>query len=754
MEKAREAGHPGPIDVAASRRASSPTTVGALTPQSSVFADGESNFDSGPEDEPLFTPSSSHFGADIPRDLPPSYEQAQAAAAFQNLQPRHPTPGDSANDLQVYRLSLGPESTATLPAYTQEKPEQSNPGTSRSQDSVDNILDKALAFTHIPQFGDTRNARLQRQIAIPSVIESLDDTPQFLRAYSNVLQRQGIRPAEFMAFIDSLNVLLDVHEDNLPSTFLARANSNYFVPRRLRVRLCTATELASTISPSFGRRTVTSADTMLPVPCPTSVALEIIQSLDPFIEQLSTDVPEPSPQAVALQAMKLGRGRSRSIGSDTTLQNDPPVAGPSSPREHLHHSNSQPQTWDEWGNALGQRTESWGSDIGRRAEAWGKLLGNKCETWGENFGRKMEALGDRVAAGPPPGLRAPPPPFNGCPGGTGRFPFPHQQGLWNQGPWGRGPWAQGPRTQGPWWHGRWGPQGFPPGLPGGLPGGPGSLQVPPLQVFRAEVPHIGRGRGGHLGRGGRGLGRHRDSSPSSSDSSSTEDEGYHSHHRRRGGRGRGGRGRRRGRHEHHGRRRDSSSSSSSSSDEDIFDTSSSESDSDPEEVYAHKIEKINSKANQETVKGKRPAQDVEADRQRGLAKAVRKRELKIQKHQYKAFLQANKRQIKAAAKSDRKSLKKAYRLQKKELRREWKAARRERHHHRSEDRRERRDFRRDRHDVRRDERRNAWEMRSAARDAERAERWAPPHLGRTVSETPVADGPVDNMKVWLLVENL
>ncbi|OCK78287.1 hypothetical protein K432DRAFT_383971 [Lepidopterella palustris CBS 459.81] len=511
---------------------------------------------------------------------------------------------------------------------------------------------------------------------------------QFLRAYAKALHTHSIRPAEFAAFLDGLNILLSATNTSssalisqpspaqLVQDYLVESNTQFFAPRGLRVYVKSQGSLVSSLGIPTERGQQAAAVATLEDQA-TSAAGRAM-ALYPWIERLEVEeVPAPGAGTVALQEMA-----ERLCQTKSQTQPQPQMQSP------------RPSCGD---------TEE-KQDIGPDPTAGARL--HRSVTTPSTF---------------------PPPPTSP----SGR-PWPQVPGAWPP----RGPshGAWGPRGRGGWGsRGSWGRGGC--GGHGGIPFIPSIPPIPPFnpqsksrpgwaqwgenwgkwgeelgkraerwgEEFgrRVEVWGEGVGRNAEawgegierrVSAGGRGTGQEtgvtgthqsqqwdakEEGSPDNNDDDDSDTSSISSF---------------------------SSSSSSSDDDDDDFE--------DPQERFIEKVRSINTKAALAQSKGKKSSEEISRERDAAIAKASAektalelkieqkrnkravKRELKIQKRAMKKEVRRQKRALKAAARQsgngtvdevERRRVREEWRKKKRALkeekrarRREWREARRER----------------------------------------------------------------------------
>lgn len=715
----------------------------------------DSDFESHEDDENVvYTPRSSHFG-DAHPDLPPSYDESQAAHAEAQAQARSQLPPGRENhsDISVYRTEIPSDPNLPLREAHGKEPRAPSP---TSGPSI--LLNQALTFTQELPATDARFAHeLTRPIAVPSLPGNVEPM-KFARFYATILHHHSISPTQFMDFIDGLNALskacsanpaslrgMDpgyeiLNENITPATlipaYLAQTNHAFFAPRGLQVQVLTLNQLADLvrIPTNHGiRRSMLSeaiqsyaAGAEVPTAA-NGAATATSQTLEPYIEPLSFAVPEPRTSIEALNNVaarfanlnvsgerlstpRPGPQRSRSIGSS--------VAGPSTAREGeagpsreyvypLWHPHSieqmagdfgerQGKFWGDWGEKQGEFWGKWGEKQGEKWAKWGEDFGKKMEKWGNELGRKMSGEASAEGERNVPGVLAGAGPSTSPAGPTPDQVFGHGPPMPGTFPIAPGP--RGAMIAAMAAHGR------------------GAAMA--AAAMRGGHPHAGaffhghgHALGGHAawgGRGGFGGPRLLAGGPSPG---------------RRGGFGaRGGFG---------GGRFGYSSPDLDKRDDDDSDTSSisstssdSSSDSertavsdrsDPDAIFAQKVREIEKFAAEARAKGKKKEEDIENERQKSLRKADEDRskalaelEKRRDKRSLKAEIKAFKNEWKRNAKAEKRNWKKQFRAERRAMKDERRCGR---HGRRDTESREGRHERRRRGwDARWGAKRREWEL--------------------------------------------
>jgi len=275
-------------------------------------------------------------------DLPPSYDQAQAQAV---ADARHGITPIDPSRLEAHRLTLneGPNEpevweyrvrreesdvaddhepapeygspptywTSTVSIQHVASPEPTLVGQTPSRPPADadpssSMVDQALGFIQHAPPANAHASHLLRLIAIPQLSGSgqqqvlHDDSVHFLRAYPEVLASHGIRPVDFMAFLDGLNAMGSALPDpdaafspkNLMDLYIRKANKRFFCPRGLFVSLQSFTTLLRKLDiPSNQRQRASAIATTLDW---NSSAAQRAEALYPWIEKLHLTVPPAS----------------------------------------------------------------------------------------------------------------------------------------------------------------------------------------------------------------------------------------------------------------------------------------------------------------------------------------------------------------------------------------------------------------------------------------------------------------------------
>jgi len=418
-----------------------------LRPDSTITFE-DSDFESHEDEENVvYTPRSSH-GDNGLTDLPPSYDESQAAHAEAQAQARSQVlPGrENLSDVSVYRTEIPPDPNLPRRESSGKEPRAPSP---QSGPSI--LLDQALNFTQELPATDARYAHeLTRPIAIPSLPGNVDPM-KFARFYATILHHHSVSPAQFMDFIDGLNALSKACSANpayfrtmepvlatdapitpasLIPAYIAQTNEHFFAPRGLAVHITTLNQLADLVAipPQHGIRRSMVADAVGAYVAGAQVraaangaATAAVHALEPYIEPLSFAVPEPRAATedlydVAARFATLGLSRDddaaapadggprrwrphrpRSIGSA--------VAGPSARREGEAGPSSEasrpfwhPHTIGKVAGDIGERQGrlwgDWGDKQGEMWSRWGDAQNDKWSKWGDQQSEKWAKWGE------------------------------------------------------------------------------------------------------------------------------------------------------------------------------------------------------------------------------------------------------------------------------------------------------------------------------------------------------------------------
>jgi len=428
-----------------------------LRPESTITFE-DSDFESHEDEENVvYTPRSSH-GDNGLTDLPPSYDESQAAHAEAQAQARSQVlPGrENLSDVSVYRTEIPPEPNVPRRESSGKEPRAPSP---QSGPSI--LLNQALTFTQELPATDARYAHeLTRPIAIPSLPGNVDPM-KFARFYATILHHHSVSPAQFMDFIDGLNALSKACSANpayfrtmepaatgepitratLIPAYLAQTNAHFFAPRGLALHVATLNQLAELVAipTQHGIRRSMVTDAVRAYVAGAQVraaangaATATVHALEPYIEPLSFAVPEPRAATeelydVAARFATLGLGndidtaaqvegrarrwrppRRRSIGDA--------VAGPSARRDGEPGPSNEPsrpfwhprtlgkftgdfgerqgRLWGDWGVKQGEMWNKWGDMQNDMWSKWGDQQNEKWSKWGAEFGKKWERWGE------------------------------------------------------------------------------------------------------------------------------------------------------------------------------------------------------------------------------------------------------------------------------------------------------------------------------------------------------------------------
>lgn len=475
----------------------------ARRPDPRIDLDDVSDTDSEFEErQALATPRTPSASNGQPHgDLPPTYEEAVRSPGAQ--QTTHPPVPSYNNDVAVYRSEIPPDPPVII---SDEKrpldPESDGPQASR-------LLNEALKFSETPPPQAERQV-LRIPVAIPSFAGEASPV-KFARFYAPALSASSVADGQFIEFIDGLNNLAiatnfsatalaayharhgmmphcevtrnDEHvgQDDLVPAYIALSNSHFFNPRGLHIHVVNLVHLAEllnigneAIKKTILQEVLRMSRTGIDVPAAANgAAHQAASALIPYVEALTTAVPEPRKNQEALHAvasrfaslnvadneheeaaLNEALERSRTSASSTNTS----MSGP-----------SRSKTWGEWGNDIGNYWGQWGERQGQFWGKWGEDQGRKWERWGQDFGRKVE----KMASGPPTFMAGPSrrlPPGGHMSGRGGAMPHFGRHGSHG--------WTGRPHG----WGGRsgslpWMPHGTP-GLP--PPPVPGTAQLPPI----------------------------------------------------------------------------------------------------------------------------------------------------------------------------------------------------------------------------------------------------------------------------------
>jgi hypothetical protein len=383
-----------------------------LAPPSDL--DSDSEFEE--HEEEILTPRTSSNGNTIGEFLP-TYEESEAAVRVRTQQilglANH-------SEITVYRTEIPPDPPIHQASSDEKQPTSpTSPGPGASR-----LLNEALRYTETPPPTAERPV-LRLPIAVPS-LAGTSSPVKFARFDAPALYPQSVAKGEFIEFIDGLNNLAiasnfsvstyhsrsasspyevsrddeDIRRNDLVAAYVALSNSYYFNPRGLQVQLADLAELADLlkISNSAIRKTILQevlrmSKTGINVPAATNgAAHQAAEALVPYVDNLTTSVPEPRKNQEALQAVA-SRFAALHIDDDDARVPDINLerAQTSSSRASMPGP-SRAKTWDEFGNDIGKFWSDWGE---KQGQYWGR--------WGEDLGRKVE----KWAQGPPSFLAGP-----------------------------------------------------------------------------------------------------------------------------------------------------------------------------------------------------------------------------------------------------------------------------------------------------------------------------------------------------------
>jgi hypothetical protein len=514
-----------------------------------VDLDSDSDFEDQAE---ILTPRTSINGNNH-GELPPTYEESEAVARNRAQQITHSQGIANHSEVTVYRTEIPPD-----PPFQVSSDEKRAITPPPLGPRAPGLLNEALRFTENPPPTAERLA-LVIPIAVPSFAG--DSVPvKFARFYAPALNPQSVAASEFIEFVDGLNNLAiasnfsasthhsrnvlstyevsrddeNIQQEDLVSAYIALSNSHFFHPRGLQVQLADLAELVdllkignAAIRKAILQEVLRMSRTGVDVPAAANgAAHQAAEALVPYVETLTTAVPEPRKNQEALQALAL---RFASLGvkdaDAASLQGLDRQQTSSSSASGAGPSRSK--TWGEWGNDVGRFWGDWGEKQGRFWGQWGEDQGRKWGKWGEDVGRKVSRprqaddiisdldvnQAEKMASGPPTWMAGP-----------SNSRCPTQPGMQHSPQWGRSahvpgrgahvpPFAVHGRGShgGPWsrggWHGRalsapWMPPGV--SLPFQTPAQHG-VPVPPMppalpvMVTPPMPPHppASRGIGAH-----------------------------------------------------------------------------------------------------------------------------------------------------------------------------------------------------------------------------------------------------------------
>lgn len=278
----------------------------------------------------------------------------------------------------------------------------------------------------------------------------------FARAHGAILDSHDVTPAAFAAFLDGLNVLCALANSTLDSllhppvspdqehpmsslvsAYLAHANTSYFAPRGLHVRLSGTRALLAQLEAAKPQRAMKDlamnrdaearVDGLaaaarrseqvervrvrgLPAPADgarrlAGLAAEIASAMSSEAtgemtagttgEMTTGTTGAPFPTAAVRNGALSGDappyepgtgGHSQFPGDHKQPMPPQPSQPPQTPQPPQAARQHPPpgQTWADWGASW----ETWGEDLGRRLERWGEDLGRRAEEWGQNVERQ------------------------------------------------------------------------------------------------------------------------------------------------------------------------------------------------------------------------------------------------------------------------------------------------------------------------------------------------------------------------------
>ncbi|KAE9988289.1 hypothetical protein EG328_011662 [Venturia inaequalis] len=511
----------------------------------------DSDFEFHDDTSTLYTPRTSIIENTHP-DLPPTYEQSQAAihdSAGVRPPPAFPYPTGAQNhsNITVYRTEIPPDPVVPIrgqgedngePRYPNEKERSVSP----TGPKASGLLSEALRFTETPP-PVSGHQRLRFPVGVPSITRD-PSISKFARFFAAVLETQSVTASEFLDFVDGLNALAtassfttstfqtrsalssfqvprddaDIPREDLISAYIALSNTHFFNPRGLQVQIADLAQLADLVNmsnPAIRKAILeevlrnSKAGVDLPAAA-NGAAHTAAEAMVPYIEPLTTAVPEPkknteSMESVASRLAALGINNEESIPRESTQEenrnDDSRAQFDPSQLQRPHGGPSRPPTWAEWGDQFGRKWGKWGEYQGRKWGDWGQAQGEFWGKWGEEKGRKFEHMGAAIAQ------KAASPPWVWRGGGidlAGRLgggPFGHRGGPCG----GSGRGRHGPfgGNGGPFGNGRgpFGPHGSPFG--GGVPFGRRAMtqpyaQPPAANYANVPIPPIPGQSSGHI----------------------------------------------------------------------------------------------------------------------------------------------------------------------------------------------------------------------------------------------------------------
>ncbi|QDS70832.1 hypothetical protein FKW77_005048 [Venturia effusa] len=416
-----------------------------------------SEFEFHDDPSAMYTPRTSITFENTHSDLPPTYEQSQAAiheSAGVQPPPAFPSPPNHSN-ISVYRTEIPPDPTIHIrgqgeddgePKYPNEKERPTSPPGPRSS----GLLSEALRFTETPP-PVSEHQRLRFPVAIPSITRD-SSIAKFARFFATVLETHSVTASEFLDFIDGLNALAtassfttsvfqsqrdlssfeiprddaDIPREDLILAYIALSNTHFFNPRGLQVQIVDLAQLADLVNMSnpairkaILEEVLRNSKAGIDVPAAASGAAHAAaEAMVPYIEPLTTAVPEPkkhteSMEIIASRLAAIGISNDESIPSEHTQeqpQDNNPRTHPN-PSQYQCESggSSRPLTWADWGDQFGRQWGKWGEYQGKKWGDWGQKQGEFWGKWGEEKGRKFEYMGAAIAqkaASPPWAWRA------------------------------------------------------------------------------------------------------------------------------------------------------------------------------------------------------------------------------------------------------------------------------------------------------------------------------------------------------------
>lgn len=414
----------------------------------------DSDFEFHDDTSTLYTTRTSLIENTHP-DLPPTYEQSQAAihlSAGAQPPPAFPYPPGVQihSNITVYRTEIPPDPVVPIRGQGEENGEPKYPNEKErpippNGPKVSGLLSEALRFTETPP-PISEHPRLRFPVAIPNITRD-PSIAKFARFFAAVLETQFVTPSEFLDFIDGLNALAtassfststfqnlsalssfevprddaEIPREDLISAYIALSNTHFFNPRGLQVQITDLAQLADLVNMSnpairkaILEEVLRNSKAGIDVPfAANGAAHAAAEAMVPYIEPLTTAVPEPkkhneSMESVASRLAALGINQDESIPRESTqeqnVNDDSQTQTEPSPFQGSHGGSSRPPSWAEWGDQFGRKWGRWGEHQGRKWGDWGQKQGDFWGKWGEEKGREFENMGAAIAqkaASPP-----------------------------------------------------------------------------------------------------------------------------------------------------------------------------------------------------------------------------------------------------------------------------------------------------------------------------------------------------------------